>query len=244
MEHDIRFYVIASVLILLTIASLFTLKWILIIVSLTITGLSIVFYKMYYIIEASIIKRTGIVQLIDGNELSGDRTTTVRRVKGNFIATAVAILKNNSKEPITRDKIENILENSHFTFRFIMQIEHIDVNKLLDRLQTKRSMLEIELDKLNDHVTKNNSLKINVLKRRIDQINHELDSISSGGTPLKISQYIMTSAMAANKSSAQEQAKSQLRELVSEFGALLGTSSNIMSGNELLELLKFDSMAI
>ena len=47
-----------------------------------------------------------------------------------------------------------------------------------------------------------------------------------------------------NKSSAQEQAKSQLRELTSEFGALLGISSSIMSGDGLLGLLKFDSMAI
>ena len=65
--------------------------------------------------------------------------------------------------------------------------------------------------------------------------------MNTGGTPLKVSQYIMTSSISESRFTAQEAAKSQLRELVSEFGALLGYKSEIIEGDELLRILRFDS---
>jgi hypothetical protein len=242
MEHDLKFYAIVIVLAILSIASILTLNLALIIAALLISALLVAFYKLYYIIESVIFKRTNLIQVIDGCELSGDRTTTIRRVRDGICATAAALLENGSNSAVEKDKIENIVANSHCTFKFVMQVERVDVHKLLDRLQTKRSMIEIEISKLDEHPGRNNIAKINSLKRKADQISHEIEKVTSGSTPLKVAQYIITSSISESKTIAQERARSQIRELASEFGALIGTKSEILSGDDLLTMLKFDSV--
>ena len=124
-----------------------------------------------------------------------------------------------------------------------MQVETVDVNRLLDRLNTRMSMDEIALGRLSGRNEKGNLVKINRLKREIEHVKDEIDKINAAA-PLKVSQYIMTSAVSDNRFAAQERARSQIRELAGEFGALLGSSAEILSGNELLEILKFDAGAL
>ena len=242
MEHDIKFYFVALILTVLAIASVMTLNVILILSSIIIAMLLVGYYKLSYIVEAVIFKRTNLIQVIEGYELSGERSTAIKRVSGRFNAITAALLESTSNGSVEREKIENVISNVHCTFRFVIQVERIDTNKLLDGLRTKRSMKEIELTKLNNTPFKNNALKSNSLKRQIDQIDHEIEKISSGGTPLEVSQYIVTGATSDNRFNAQELAKSQLRELTSSFNALLGTKAEPLSGDDLLGFLKFNSM--
>lgn len=244
MEHDIKFYIFVVILTIISIASLLSLNLLLIVISLSIAAFLIAFYKLYYILEAVLFKRTNLIQVIDSLELSGDRITAIRKVGGKFCAIAVALINNGLDEAMDRNKVESIIANTHFPFRFIMQVERVDINKLLDRLQTKRSMLEIELGKLGSHNVKSNVLRMNSVRRRIDQLDHDIGKISSGGAPLKVSQYIMTSSVSENKFNAQEHARSQLRELSSQFGAIAGAHSTILEGNDLLDLLKFDAVGV
>lgn len=244
MEHDVKFYILAAILAIISVSSLFTLKLLLILVSLFLAALLIAFYKLYYILEAVLFRRTNLVQVIDNSELSGDRLTAIRHTRGKFSATAVALINNGLSEAMDRSKLESIIANTHFPFRFVMQVEKVDINKLLDKLQTKRSMLEIELGKLNTHNAKSNVLKINSLRRQIDQLDHDIEKISSGGAPLRVLQYIMTSSVSENKFNAQEHARSQLRELSSQFGAIAGAHSTVLEGNDLLDLLKFDVLGV
>jgi len=212
--------------------------------SLFITALIVVFYKLYYILEAVLFKHSNLVQVIDNSQLSGDRITAIRQVNGKYCATAAALINNGLNEVMDRAKVESIIANTHFPFRFIMQVERVDMNKLLDRLQTKRSMLEIELGKLNNYNVKSNVLRMNSIKRQIDQLDHDIEKINSNGTPLKVSQYIATSSVSENKFNAQEHARSQLRELSSQFGAIAGANSTILEGNDLLDLLKFNAIGV
>jgi hypothetical protein len=225
----------------MAVASVLTLNVILIILSLVIAGILVAFYKLHYLVDSFVFKRTNFVQVLDGCELSGDRTTAIRKVGSKFSATAAALLQSNSNESIDKEKVESIVINSHCAFKFVMQVEKLDINKLLDRLQTKRNMKEIELSRLKN-VSKESTPKINNVKRQIEQIEHEIEVVSTGGTPLKVAQYIMTSSISESRFGAQEGAKSQLRELAGEFGALLGTKSQMLMGNELVDLLKFDSV--
>lgn len=238
-EHDIKFYALTCVLALLSVASILTLNVSLIALTLAIAILLIAFYKLHYILESLIFKKTNLIQVLDGYELSGDRSAAIRRIEGNFSATAAALLLSGSEEAVDRNKVESIISNSHHAFKFVMQVERLDINKLLDRLQTKRGMREIELGRLDG--SKGNAAKASFIKRQIEQIDHEIERISTGGAPLKVSQYIMTSALSENKFNAQERAKSQLRELAGEFGALMGAKSEQLIGNDLLEVLRFDS---
>jgi hypothetical protein len=240
MDRDVIFYLLCAVLVTIIILSIFTLKIILIATSLIFTVLLVAFYKLYYVIESMLFRHTNLIQVLDGHELSGDRATAIRKVAGKFSATAVALLESNPKLQISRENVENVIATSKCAFKFIMKVEHIDMNKLLDLLKTKRNMKEIELTKLKDAASKSNLLKINTVKRQIDLLNNDIEKISTGSEPLKVSQYIITSAISENRFNAQELAKSQLRSLSSQFSAILGGKSETMVGDELISALKLD----
>ncbi len=242
-NYDYVFYLLSAALAIMTVASILTLSTYVIMIGFIISGLFIVSYKFNYIIDSFIFKKTNLVQILDGYEVSGDRGAAIRKMNRGYCATAAALLKsNNSNGKISRESIENIVSNSHSPFKFVMQIERINIDKLLDSLKTKRSMLEIELGKI--ALSGANSARANMLKRHIDQLNAEINQISTGGSPLKLAQYIMTSAISESGFTAQEKAKSQLREITAEFSAIAGSKAEILSGNDLVDLLKFDSVIV
>ena len=173
MEHDIKFYIFAVILSVTAIASILTLNIFLIIAALCVASIAIASYKLHYILEAVIFKRTNLIQVVDGCEIRGDRSTAIRRIGNKFCAIAVALLENNTDVSVDRAKIENIIANSHCTFRFLMQVERLDINKLLDKMRTKMIMREIELSRLNNSVGRKDSVKESWLKRQIGQIEHE-----------------------------------------------------------------------
>lgn len=241
MEHDIKFYVIMIVLILMSVASILTLNVVLIVSTISVSIVLVSFYKLYYIIESVIFKRTNFIQVINDCEVSGDRTAAIRRVKSGFCATTAALIIGTPNGKIGQEEVENIISNSNCTFRLVMQVEKLDTSKMLDRLQTKRSMIEIEIGKLTNDKSKDNTARISDLKRKVTQIDYDITGISSSGAPLKVAQYITTSYVSASRNSAQERAKSQIRELISEFGTLIGIKTSILEGDDLLNILKFDS---
>ncbi len=243
MNDSVIFYCVIAVLIILSIACLLTLNIALIVACLITAMLLVAFYRLHYLVDAMIFRRSNLIQVIDSCELSGERNAAVRRIGGRYCATAVALLKTGPADRLDREKVESIIANSHCQFRFVMQVEHIDTRKLLDKLSTKMSMDEIALERLSGRNERGNMVKINRLKREIEYIKGEIDRISVAA-PLKVSQYVMTSAVSDNRFSAQERARSQIRELAGEFGALLSSKTEILSGNDLLDALRFDSGAL
>lgn len=233
---------LAAVLIV-SVASLLSLNVALIALSLIFLPALIIIHKLWYVIEAAIFRRTNLIQVLGSQQLSGDRATAVRAVKGEFVATATALLSGDVREGITRDKIEGIIIHLNYPFKFVLNVERLDINRLLDKLQTRRSMKEIELARASRNGREANAAKAGLLKREIEQIEHDIRSVSSG-MPVKLARYIVTSARSESRFTAEERAKSQIRELASEFGALLNSDSQILTGNELLNLIEIDSMVI
>lgn len=233
---------LAAVL-MMSVASLLSLNVILIALSLSSLLVLIVMHKLWYIIESVIFRHTSIIQVIGTQQLSGDRTAATREVKGGVVATAVALLEGDAKECVDREKIEGIIMHANYPFKFVLNVEKVNTNRLLDRLQTKRSMKEIELAKVSKNGREANSAKAGLLRREIEQIECDIKSMSSG-MPVKLARYIATSAKSESGFAAEEHAKSQIRELASEFGALLNSNPQILTGNELLDVLEIDSMVL
>jgi hypothetical protein len=242
MEEDTKFYCVAAILAIAAMTSIFTLNAVVIIASLLIALLSVALYRLHYVIDSLIFKKTNLIQLMGDYELRGERTVAVRKLGGKFSATAAALLEANPKTGLEKEKIENIIASSHIPFKFVLQIETVNLEKLIDKLETSRGMKEIELGRM-DH-SKGNILKANSLRREIEQINQEILAIGTGGKPLRASQYIMTSSVSDSRFGAGERAKSQIRELSSQFSAMLGIKSSILSGNDLIDVLRFDSVVI
>ena len=198
-------------------------------------------YKLWYLIEPLIIKKTNIIQIIGGYELSGSRNSAVRSTAKGFCATAAAALEP-PKTDVERDRIEEVISRTNAPFKFILQLERLNSKRISERLQTKRAMKEIALSKISDGESIRNAQKIRTLKREIEQLEQDINAISSGSSPVRLAQYILCSAYAESKYLAEEKARSQLKDISGQFGALIGSQPRLLEGNELLNLLAPDSM--
>lgn len=228
---------------LTSIASILTLNIFIIALTSAFILASVVLYKLWYVIDALIFSHTNLVEIFNGYELSRDRTSAIRRINDVISATTVSLLEANSAAEIDKSKIENIIAHINYPFKFVMQVERLNVNKIADRLETSRSMKEIELSRI-DQPSNKKTLKANQLKREIEQLQHDINAIKIGETPVRLVYYIMTSSISESVYEAEERAKSQIRELSSQFDALLKSKSKVVTGNELIDLLKLDSEMI
>ena len=240
---DNVFYVGFAALLIVSIASLLSLNCVLIALSAVSLLVLIITHKLWYVIEAAIFKRTNLIQVLGEQQLSGDRTSAIRAVKGEFVATAMASLNGDAKEDLDKGKVEGIIARLNYPFKFVLSVERLNASKILDRLQTKRSMKEIELARISKNGREASAVKVGMLKREIEQIEQDIRSINSG-TPVKLARYLATSARSESKFAATERAKSQIRELAVEFGALLNADSQVLIGSELVNALEIDSMII
>ena len=191
-------------------------------------------------LDAMVFKKTNLVQVIDGFELEADRSTATRRTASGFTATASAVLFGPSDHEIKRENIESIIAHSNAPFKFVIHAERMNTSKIIDKLKTERRIKEIYISKAKN----GDSAKVKALEREAELLEREINAISSGAIPIKVSSYLFTSAFAEGKFAARERARAQIRELSGEFSALLGARFEPVSGNELVRLLKFESTCV
>jgi len=197
-------------------------------------------YQLWDVFEALIIKKTGVVQILGDYELEAERVSAVRKSGSHFSAVSAAILRDPPTKEISRENIERIISSSNSPFRFVMQVEKLNQRKISDDLKTKRRLKELELSKT---CAKKGSDVTKVVEREIELIETELKSINSGAMPLKTDIYILSFAISESKFAAQERAFAQAKELAGEFSAVLGAGFEVLSGTELISVLRFDLMA-
>ena len=228
------------VLIALLVASITTFNPYLMAMCAALTFAALFVYMLRDEVDALVFKKTNLVQVLDGFELESDRSTATRRTVSGFTATAAAVLFGSPDREIKRENIESIIAHSNAPFKFIIHAERMNTSKIIDKLKTERRIKEIYISK-----TKNSdSARVKALEREAEILEREINAISSGAIPIKISSYIMTTAFAEGKFAAREHARAQIRELSGEFSALLGVKFEPISGSELVRLLKFDSACV
>ncbi len=214
----------------------------LIAITATVTFSTFVFYKLWDLIEAKIFEKTNFIQLFNGFQLGGNRSVAIARHGNAHTATACARVDALGTTDVDRVKIENLIARVNQPFKLVLHVEKVDLSHLLNRMETKKNMKEIELSRVNS-VSKGKGLILaNRLRSEITYLEHEMDGIRGGGIPLKLAYYIMTSATGENRYSIEEGVKLQLRELTAEFDATFGTKSSLVSGEELINMMRFDSV--
>ncbi len=243
MKEQAVFYLIIALSVVVEAVSILTLNVVLIALTSILLFSSAVVHRLWYVIDSFIFKHTNLVEVFGRFELSGDRASAVRKESGTVSATAVAALEVGTRSEVDRNKVENILAHINYPFKFVMQAERLNIDKLLDRLQTKRSTREIELSRI-DHSSQRHLPAINRIKRELEVLSHDIENISAGEVPLRLAYYIMTTAVSESRFDAEERAKSQIRELSSQFDALLSSKSRMLHGNDLLRILELDSSMV
>ena len=134
--------------------------------------------------------------------------------------------------------MENIISHLNFPFKFVLNVEGMDLRKVLDPLETRRSIKEIELGRLPERSKEERRSR---LMREIEQIESDIRAIKSSNVPVRVLHYLMTSSSGQSRVLASERAKSQIRSVSAEFDAILNSRSTPICGDELARLIKIDS---
>ncbi|MGC8647991.1 MAG: hypothetical protein ACP5SJ_00640 [Candidatus Micrarchaeia archaeon] len=208
--------------------------------ALLLASLAVLHYSDPYL-EAILLKYGNITEKIGMYEISGEREVATRKEGGKYIATACVIIsvKDNSGD-IEKSRLEELISRLAFPFKFTIAVERLNTKKMLDSLQTKKGMKEIELSRIGNTSNGRELAKSMRLKREIEILEHEIKSISTGSMPLKVNYYAITSAESDKKFMAEEQALLRARELATSFDGAIGTFSAIAKGSMLKKVLMFD----
>lgn len=239
--ENLIFYILIATAILTALASLATLNIYVILFSCLVIVVMFFFHRLWDVFEALIINRTGVVQLIGTYELEGERLCAIKEIGKEFQAISAATLRDFPKKELTKENIERIIAGSNSPFRLVVGVERLNTSKIIDGLKTRRRMKEIELTKAKQSKGKDNS---KVIEREISVIEDEITAISTGSVPLKTEIYLLSAARAESKFLAQEHSIAQIRELSGEFSAVLGASFEVISGSELVRLVKSDALCL
>jgi hypothetical protein len=241
-KNDRIFYMTFAVDAAALVMSAITLNPYLILLVGILTVVSVMVSKLWYILEAVLFKHTNLIAVVNGYELSGTLSAAVRVTDNGYAATTAAVITAPRSDTVEKMKIENVVAHVGYPFRFVMQIEKISTKKITEKLRTRLGMKEIELSRIADPSKGKGLFRANQLRRDIERISQDITSISSGEEPLRVVYYLLTTAFSNTVSGAEERAKSQMRELCSEFDAVLNSTSEQIVGPALLQLLKLDSM--
>lgn len=200
---------------------------------------SLIILKMWPIIESLVIKRTNIVQVLNGFELGGDREAAVAMTDVGYTATCAADIESFSGVSLGKERLEAVIAHTGAPFRFSIQVERLDTREVMEGLETQKHMREIAISRLPNQGSGKATMKMQRLKNEISRIEHDISALGAG-LPLRLAAYVMTSAAAQGRLAANNAAKAQIRAIVSELEAV-GISCRILTGSELLSLLRFDS---
>ncbi len=236
---DMIAYVIIAIAVVASLASILSLNLYLTILSISVSLSLFFLYKLWDIFESLIIKKTGVVQIIGDYELEADRVSAIRKKGLLFSAVSAAALRSFPTKEINRENIERIISSSNSPFRFVVQVERLNTGKITDDLKTRRRMKELELSKTR---AKKGTDSSKVVEREIELIESEIKSIGTGAVPLKTNIYLMTFASSESRFAAQERALSQIKEISGEFSAVLGAGFEVLSGTDLISVIKSDLM--
>ncbi|MGC8648749.1 MAG: hypothetical protein ACP5UN_00820 [Candidatus Micrarchaeia archaeon] len=243
MDNKYILYILLIISFLLFFISFLTLNALIILINMFIILFSISLYYFNDIIIDLIFKHSNIIEIFNGYELSGSRNVAVFRNNGSIGAIAAALINTENIDELDKAKIEHLIGGTHYPFKLVLYVENLDIKKIIDKLQTRKSIKEIELTRI-DIKDNKNIIKANKIKKEIENIESDIRNISDGEVPIKISYYVMTTAIADTLLEASERANTQIKEITAKIDAFLSSHSTILTGNDLINVLKLDAGAI
>lgn len=238
--RDVTFYLLASVCVAGIASSVLFMNAALLVLCMALAVICVALYKGWYIIEPLVFRHSNVVELLGGYELSGGRTVALRRMGNSFTATAAALLDTSKMDELSKERLEDVIHKVGRPFKLSMVVEPLDTGRITNELRTRQYMVEARLSRLQR--AKADSVKVAQEKRKLDEIQRDIEEITSGKTPLRLLYYVMSSSRSGSMVVAREQALAGMRELCNAFDSATGSRSSALSGSELAELLMFDCM--
>ncbi|MDE1868391.1 MAG: hypothetical protein KGH60_00260 [Candidatus Micrarchaeota archaeon] len=135
------------------------------------------------------------------------------------------------------EKWERAIIGLGFPFKYHVVSAGLDVQKVRDDLEGKRSYKEYQLSRA--YVNAANEVTITDLQRRISVIQAKIDRISQGEKPIATLMYVETTAIGISEKAALDSLTSQIKALQVSLSALDVDLIRVV-GRELYTLFKFN----
>ena len=193
----------------------------------------LVYSRSYHILNPILASKYGAVLLSNGYSLSYDNKVAVRAIDGKFKAISIAVLEISSKITNEGSKFEEILSKCKFPFELNIAIKGVELKKVVDSLETRRRIKEIEISKT--EATKYQT--ISKLKRELNIVEGEIASLTSGKLPVETIVRLSSSSICETEGEAIGSVRNQVIQVCGIFSATYAVGYRLLAGEELLREL-------
>lgn len=192
---------------------------------------SVILLNSGHIINNLLVRRGNIIE-VSGNYKIGRGLGSISTKDGNeFKSVSIALLSPRSGSQIKAEVVKDLLDSITEHFEFSIELLEVNKAKILENLRTRLRMKEISLSRIGPKAQD----KISSLKRQIDSINGDIDSLVSGGKSFQFAIKIKSICKSEDQSEAEHNSASSIEILASKFSASLGLDYEILRGERLLE---------
>lgn len=196
--------------------------------------LSSVYLNSGHIINNILIKRSKIIEIYNGYSLSDDLVSVFKKVGKLFYSTSIALLFVEKNFDIKQGAVRTLLENIREPFEFSIVMREIDKKRMIESLEIRRNMKEINLRKLDQKLYD----KINNLQREIDILDQEIKNIRTSGKAFDILLVLKVTVKSDNEFEAERGSIKNLEHVADIFSSSMNVNYCILKGEELLAFLE------
>lgn len=197
-----------------------------------------VFFSSGHLVNDLVLKRMGFIGFYEGFRLSKKMYSVTRKSGNGYISLSAAILRKSGEEKEKLDLLESLVSNVNFPFEFCLGIRSVDKRKVLEGLETKRRMKEIEITRSEGGKYD----KTNKLKRELSVIEGEIRSFREL-RPLAVEARVKTFWLGQNEMEAARESEKNIEQLSGMFSSMLGFECEMLKGEDLLEEVTFQGMS-
>lgn len=230
LANKLFFYAIYSTSIIFLLITVLSGAYYLIIISSILLLLSIIYLHSGHILNNFMIKKSKIIEISNNYVLSSSLNSVFKRNGSQYIGVSIAEIKQYGQANVSSDSMKSIIEAIHEPFEFSIYSYELDKEKLIEPLETKKKMKEIGLTKIKDKKQD----KINFIKREIEILNSEIESIRSSGKSFDVSILIKAFSTSNNEGEAVINSFKTLQRIADTFSASLKLEYEIVKGERLL----------
>jgi hypothetical protein len=233
--YSYAFYSLAAAML---VASVFSFNLYFLVLAMILLLSAAFFFSSGYLANNFLLRRIGAVDFYDGFRLSKRMCAVTRKSGNGYLSVSVAILKKNSEEREKSEIMESLVSNVNFPFEFSLGIRAVDKKKVLEGLETKRRMKEIE-------ITRSEGGKydrVNRLKRELSVIESEIKSFRER-RPLVVEAKVKAFWLGQNEMEAARESEKNIEQLSGMFSSMLGFEYDILKGESLLEEVTFEGLS-
>ncbi|MGC9099022.1 MAG: hypothetical protein ACP5HW_00525 [Candidatus Micrarchaeia archaeon] len=192
--------------------------------------LSTAYYHSGKLINNLIIKNSRMLVLSKGYELTANGSSAVRKVGDAYESVSAAFLVIDNPLGNISASMQPLLEKVHTPFEFSIEIEELSKKKIIDDLETKMHIKEIELSNARESDAKN----LNRIKRELSFIENEINTIKNGNKPFNVRFKIKCRAESHSMLEAANTSYKNLEHVAGLFSNALDIDYRVLRGEELL----------